>query len=45
MDCLEWDALHPGFRDHCVDVIVSDLPFGRRSGSKADNRLDNSGYF
>jgi len=38
MDCLEWDALHPGFRDHCVDVIVSDLPFGRRSGSKADNR-------
>ena len=26
-------------RDNSVDVIISDLPFGKRSGSKADNRV------
>ena len=25
--------------DISVDVIVSDLPFGKRSGSKADNKV------
>lgn len=40
VDGLQWDAvLAPCLRDGCVDVIVTDLPFGKRSGSKADNRV------
>ena len=39
VDGLQWDALVPCLRDACVDVIISDLPFGKRSGSKADNRV------
>ena len=38
-DFLQWDCLLPCLRDASVDVIVSDLPFGKRSGSKADNRV------
>ena len=38
-DFLQWDCLLPCLRDNSVDVIVSDLPFGKRSGSKADNRV------
>ena len=26
-------------RNSSIDVLVSDLPFGKRSGSKADNRV------
>ncbi|XP_023333810.1 THUMP domain-containing protein 3 [Eurytemora carolleeae] len=39
MDCLQWSALNPCLRDNSVDVIITDLPFGKRSGSKADNRV------
>ncbi len=39
MDGLQWDALAPCLRPASVDVIISDLPFGKRSGSKADNRV------
>jgi len=39
MDCFQWSALTPCLRDNSVDVIISDLPFGKRSGSKADNRV------
>jgi len=39
MDGLRWDCLNPCLRDNSVDVIVSDLPFGKRSGSKADNKV------
>jgi len=39
MDCFQGSAVHPCFKDGCIDVIVTDLPFGRRSGSKADNRV------
>lgn len=38
-DFLQWDCLFPCLRDASVDVVVSDLPFGKRSGSKADNRV------
>ena len=39
MDVILWDVVKAGcLRDNSVDVVVSDLPFGRRSGSKADNR-------
>jgi len=37
VDCMQWSALHPCLRDNCVDVVISDLPFGKRSGSKANN--------
>ena len=26
-------------KDNSIDVLVSDLPFGKRSGSKADNKV------
>merc|ERR1712107_466895 len=39
VDCFQWNALNPCLRDNSVDVIISDLPFGKRSGSKADNRV------
>jgi len=35
---VNWDVLRVPLRDNCVDVVVTDLPFGKRSGSKADNR-------
>lgn len=39
MDTLQWDCITAAcLRDNSVDVIISDLPFGRRSGSKADNK-------
>ena len=38
-DFLQWDCLLPSLKDNSVDVIVTDLPFGKRSGSKADNRV------
>ena len=39
MDVIQWDVVKAGcLRDNSVDVVISDLPFGRRSGSKLDNR-------
>ena len=38
-DSLQWDATRIPLRDNSVDVLISDLPFGKRSGSKADNRV------
>uniref|UniRef100_A0A6A7FYK6 THUMP domain-containing protein 3-like isoform X2 n=1 Tax=Hirondellea gigas TaxID=1518452 RepID=A0A6A7FYK6_9CRUS len=39
VDIAQWDTTMLPLRDRCVDVVVSDLPFGRRSGSKLDNRV------
>ena len=39
VDAFKWSALVPCLKDNSVDVIISDLPFGKRSGSKADNRV------
>jgi len=38
-DFFQWDCLVPCLRDNSVDVVITDLPFGKRSGSKADNRV------
>ena len=38
-DILQWDVTKIPLRDNSVDVFVTDLPFGKRSGSKADNRV------
>ena len=38
-DVIQWDVVKAGcFKDNSVDVVISDLPFGRRSGSKFDNK-------
>lgn len=39
VDVAQWDATKLPLRSQCVDVVVSDLPFGKRSGSKTDNRV------
>ncbi|MPC32869.1 THUMP domain-containing protein 3 [Portunus trituberculatus] len=39
VDVAWWDATKLPLRNQCVDVVVSDLPFGKRSGSVADNRI------
>jgi len=38
-DFFQWDCLLPALKDNSVDVMITDLPFGKRSGSKADNRV------
>lgn len=39
VDALQWDCIRGNcLRDGSVDVVITDLPFGRRSGSKADNK-------
>ena len=38
-DFFQWDCLLPCLKDNSIDVIITDLPFGKRSGSKADNRV------
>lgn len=38
-DISQWDATRLPLRNSCADVVVSDLPFGKRSGSKLDNRV------
>ena len=39
IDVAQWDATKLPLRSQCVDVVVSDLPFGKRIGSKTDNRV------
>ncbi|XP_042231882.1 THUMP domain-containing protein 3-like isoform X2 [Homarus americanus] len=39
IDVAQWDAARLPLRNQCVDIIVSDLPFGKRIGSKGDNRV------
>ncbi|EGT53374.1 hypothetical protein CAEBREN_03166 [Caenorhabditis brenneri] len=38
-DFFTWDATSLPFCDSSVDSIVTDLPFGKKIGSKTDNRL------
>ncbi|KAL1122225.1 hypothetical protein AAG570_003630 [Ranatra chinensis] len=38
MDILRWNTLKLPLVDQSVDVFVTDLPFGKRSGKKKDNR-------
>ncbi|CAL4122886.1 unnamed protein product, partial [Meganyctiphanes norvegica] len=39
VDVAGWDATRLPIRDQCVDVVVSDLPFGKRMGNIVDNRV------
>ena len=36
-DVLPWDVTNLPLRDETIDVFISDLPFGKRSGSKMNN--------
>ncbi|GLV37658.1 hypothetical protein CBL_13931 [Carabus blaptoides fortunei] len=36
-DIFRWDATRLPFKNHEIDAIVTDLPFGKRSGSKGNN--------
>ncbi|XP_023234396.1 THUMP domain-containing protein 3-like [Centruroides sculpturatus] len=38
LDIFQWDACSLPLRNSSVDVFVTDLPFGKRMGSKFDNR-------
>ncbi|XP_037086815.1 uncharacterized protein LOC119107475 [Pollicipes pollicipes] len=38
IDIFTWDCTRLPLRNACADVIVSDMPFGKRMGSKYDNR-------
>lgn len=37
-EILHWDIRSLPMRDVCVDAIVTDLPFGKRVGSRAENQ-------
>ncbi|XP_066989596.1 tRNA (guanine(6)-N2)-methyltransferase THUMP3-like isoform X3 [Macrobrachium rosenbergii] len=39
VDVARWDVTQLPLRNNSADVIVSDLPFGKRLGSKVDNRV------
>ncbi|XP_059152258.1 uncharacterized protein LOC131938288 [Physella acuta] len=38
LDAVQWNIEHFPLRDRCVDVFISDLPFGHRLGSRSINR-------
>lgn len=38
LDIFQWNVLKLPLRDGSVDVFITDLPFGKRCGSKEDNR-------
>lgn len=33
----QWDAMNLPVKDECIDVVVCDMPFGRRTGSHQEN--------
>jgi hypothetical protein len=37
IDVILWDSSNLPLRDACIDAVASDLPFGKRCGSKANN--------
>ncbi|XP_033191901.2 tRNA (guanine(6)-N(2))-methyltransferase THUMP3 isoform X1 [Bombus vancouverensis nearcticus] len=39
IDLLHWNVSQLPFKDSFVDIIVTDMPFGKRSGQMMDNRI------
>ncbi|XP_068013842.1 tRNA (guanine(6)-N2)-methyltransferase THUMP3 [Melanerpes formicivorus] len=37
LDIIQWDICNLPLRTGCVDIVVSDMPFGKRIGSKKKN--------
>ena len=38
IDAFQWDATCLPLKDGCIDVVITDLPFGKRMGSQFNNR-------
>merc|ERR1712002_1381641 len=36
-DIIEWDVCNLPLKDRCVDLFITDMPFGKKSGSKKNN--------
>lgn len=39
IDSVWWDATHLPLKTNSIDIFVTDLPFGKRIGSKSNNKL------
>ncbi|XP_025987870.1 THUMP domain-containing protein 3 [Solenopsis invicta] len=39
IDLVQWTASKLPFKDSFVDIIVTDMPFGKRSGNKSHNKV------
>ncbi|XP_043282486.1 THUMP domain-containing protein 3-like isoform X2 [Venturia canescens] len=39
IDLLKWSIAKLPFKDSYIDVFVTDMPFGKRSGTMSDNRV------
>ncbi|XP_012258323.2 tRNA (guanine(6)-N2)-methyltransferase THUMP3-like [Athalia rosae] len=39
MDLVEWSVSELPLKDSSIDIVVTDMPFGKRSGSMTDNRV------
>ncbi|KYN20046.1 PREDICTED: THUMP domain-containing protein 3-like [Trachymyrmex cornetzi] len=39
IDLVQWTASKLPFKDSFVDIIVTDMPFGKRSGNKSYNKI------
>ena len=39
VDLVHWSVSQLPFKDSYVDIVVTDMPFGRRSGRMTDNRV------
>ncbi|KOC59844.1 THUMP domain-containing protein 3 [Habropoda laboriosa] len=39
IDLLHWSASQLPLKDSLVDIVVTDMPFGKRSGRMTDNRI------
>ncbi|XP_043253049.1 THUMP domain-containing protein 3-like [Colletes gigas] len=39
IDLVHWNVSHLPFQDSYVDIVVTDMPFGKRSGRIVDNRI------
>ncbi|XP_071572278.1 tRNA (guanine(6)-N(2))-methyltransferase THUMP3 [Temnothorax nylanderi] len=39
IDLVQWTASKLPFKDSLVDIIVTDMPFGKRSGNKSYNKI------
>ncbi|XP_076235804.1 tRNA (guanine(6)-N(2))-methyltransferase THUMP3 [Calliopsis andreniformis] len=39
IDLMHWSVSQLPFKDSYIDIVVSDMPFGKRSGRMVDNRI------
>nr|XP_003700964.1 PREDICTED: THUMP domain-containing protein 3-like isoform X2 [Megachile rotundata] len=39
IDLMHWSVQQLPLKDSCVDIVITDMPFGKRSGRMIDNRI------